>query len=109
MIECWLMVDTPEADGAYEVGLIGQSPDEILHYMDQATNRQRSGLYAPAIGNALAIQATVLSKAFPQFTDEGATPDPIGFGIEDDTAQIRIRSVGLRPGEADPCVTQGQL
>jgi hypothetical protein len=109
MLECWLMRDVPEVSGEPEVGLIAQAPSEILTYLDQATNRQRSGLYARGIGIALAAQATVLEKQFPHFEDESWNPDPIGLGIMDENAGIKIRTVALEPQEQDPCAIQESI
>lgn len=109
MLECWALTDTPNPEPSLEVGLIAQSPDEILTYQDQATNMQRSGLYARGVGIALATQLAVLAKAFPHFADEFGQPDAVGFGIEDAQAKIVIRSLRPLPDEPDPCASQGVL
>jgi hypothetical protein len=106
MLECWFMADTPPAEGPLEVGILAAAPSDVYVMQEQGIAQQSTGPFALGILRARSIQEHILADRFPVFEDIEGQPDAIGFGVIDETAEIRIRSVGLRPGESDPCAFQ---
>lgn len=100
------MADTPEAPAIDPTLLEPLTLDVLLHHLDQATNRQRTGIYASGIGLAIAAQAAMLERKFPEYEPTQPMPDAIGFGVIDELSGVNIRTERPYEGEIDPCSEQ---
>jgi hypothetical protein len=103
MLECYLNADVPPAIEIENEELFPETPQGILAMLEKATNEQRSGWWVESYAIAEAAMMKALEGGIPEIEDTYEEIPDYAFGREDDTAQIRIRTVGLLPDEQDPC------